>query len=317
MPSPPCAYRAAARCDWSLSGARATPVAVRYEEPLFRPPSEADSLIIQATVGCSWNHCTYCGMYRHKVYRARPVSELVSEVAEAGRQLGGEVRRIFVADGDALAMPLGTWEPLLLACRAAFPRLTRISAYATARNVLEKGDAELARLRELGLRLLYLGPESGDDPTLKAVAKGATFDDHVRAAERLTRAGIEQSLMFLLGVGGTERSREHAEASAALTTAMNPRHASLLTLTMVPGTPQVKLASQGRFRLPSPSEMLAEARLYVSLAAPTNCVFRCNHASNYLPLGGRLPRDREALLAVFDEALAGRVRLRPEWSRGL
>src|SRR6266508_3402335 len=134
---------------------------MRYEEPVFRPPSEAESLILQATVGCSWNHCTYCAMYREKSYRVRPLAELIADVRLAGRECGTEVTRLFVSDGDALGMELGHWEPLLLACREAFPRLRRVSAYATALNVAAKSDAELRRLRELGLSLLYVGPETG------------------------------------------------------------------------------------------------------------------------------------------------------------
>jgi radical SAM superfamily enzyme YgiQ (UPF0313 family) len=227
------------------------------------------------------------------------------------------VRHVFVADGDPLDMGLDHWEPILLALTAAFPRLRRVSTYATARNLLEKSQAELDRLRELGLSLLYIGPESGDDATLQRIAKGATAADHVEAARKAKAAGMEQSLMFLLGVGGRERSEEHARASGHLATAMDPRFLSTLTLTVIPGTPITRLEEQGRFGLPDVRGLLAELRWFVEEAHPTAAIFRSNHASNYLPIGGRLPRDRAAILAAIDAALAGQVPLRPEWSRGL
>lgn len=290
---------------------------MRYEEPIFRPPSEAESLILQATVGCSWNHCTYCAMYREKTYRVRPLVELVAEVQAAGRAYGTDVTRLFVADGDALAMECSHWEPLLVACREAFPRLRRVSVYATALNVAAKTDAELRRLRELGLSLLYMGPETGDEVTFQRIAKGAGFDAHALAARRAHAAGMKLSAIFLLGAGGVERSREHAEASARLVTEMDPEFLSLLTLTVVPGTPIATLAARGAFALPSVERMLEELRTIVATSSPSAAIFRTNHASNYLPLEGRLPRDRDRIVATVDRALAGDLPLRPEWARGL
>jgi radical SAM superfamily enzyme YgiQ (UPF0313 family) len=290
---------------------------MRYEGRLYRPPSEGNSYILQATVGCSHNLCTYCDMYRDKAFRIRPLEELLEDVALARAQLGPDVAKVFVADGDALVMELAVWEPLLQALNQAFPRLRRISCYATATNVLEKTPQELARLRELGLRLLYVGPESGDPVTLKRLVKGASFEDHVVAARKAHDAGLEISAIFLLGAGGVERSREHAEGSARLATAMDPEFLAALTLTVVPGTPLERMQDKGRFALPVVPDLLAELRTFVAQAAPTDALFRTNHASNYLPLGGRLPADRERIVAVLDEALSGGVPLRPEWSRGL
>lgn len=291
--------------------------ATYYEGRLFRPPSEADAYILQATVGCSWNHCTYCDMYRQKRFRVRELGESLADIEAARLAHASEVEKVFVADGDALMMDVSHWEPILAACREAFPRLRRVSTYATATNLLEKSIESLTRLRERGLALLYIGPESGDDVTLKRLAKGARHADHVEAARRAHAAGIELSAIFLLGVGGTERSQEHAEASARLATAMDPAFLSLLTLTVVPGTPIARLETTGRFELPSVRRMLEELRAFVELARPTDAVFRTNHASNYLPLGGNLPRDRENILAVVDRALCGGLALRPEWARGL
>jgi radical SAM superfamily enzyme YgiQ (UPF0313 family) len=290
---------------------------MRYEEPVFRPPSEAESYILQATIGCSWNACTYCDMYRSKNYRVRDLGETLADVEMARTLQGAAVDKVFVADGDALGMELAPWEAILSACKAAFPRLRRVSAYATAINLLEKTPEELHRLRELGLTLLYIGPESGDDTTLKRIAKGASFDDHVEAARRAREAGIKLSAIFLLGAGGVERSDEHAIASARLATAMDPRFVSLLTLTVIPGTPIAKLQAAGRFTLPAIDGLLREARTFIAGAEPTDAIFRTNHASNYLPLSGRLPRDRGRLLDLLDAALDGRIPLRPDWARGL
>jgi radical SAM superfamily enzyme YgiQ (UPF0313 family) len=292
-------------------------LSVRYEEPLFRPPSEADSFILQATIGCSWNHCTYCGMYRMKRYRVRSQQELSQELLGTAAESGPEIRRVFVADGDALGMPMELWRWLLPALKRAFPRLLRVSCYATARNLLDKSEQELSELRGLGLSLLYLGPESGDEVTLKAIAKGASFEEHVEAARRARQAGFIQSLMFLIGVGGADRSLEHARASARLASEMDPRHLSLLTVTVVAGTPLASLEQRAGFTLPTLRGLLEEVRCFVAEVRPTKCVFRCNHASNYLPLAGTLPRERERLLGELDAALLGERRLRAEWQRGL
>jgi len=290
---------------------------VRYEGKLYRPPSEADALILQATVGCSWNKCTYCDMYRDKpVFRLRPLEECLEDLRAAGAAFGGEVEKLFVADGDALTMPMEHWSPILAEARRQFPRLTRVSCYAMARNVLDKTDDELARLHREGLRLLYMGPESGDPITLKRIAKGDGFDEHVEAARRARGASLTLSMIALLGIGG-DRADEHARGTADLVTRMDPAFFSALTVTVVPGTPLATLAARGRFAVPAVPELLRELRTMVAHAAPTDAVFRTNHASNYLPLGGRLPRDRARIVATIDAALDGRIPLRRESQRGL
>lgn len=290
---------------------------MRYEGQIFRPPSEADAYILQATIGCSWNHCTYCDMYRAKQFRVRPLAETLADIEQAKQEFGDRVSKVFVADGDALVLDLAHWEAILSACREAFPRLKRVSAYATAMNLNEKSPEELRRLRELGLSLLYMGPETGDDATFKRIAKGSNFEEHVEAAKRAHEAGMKISAIFLLGAGGVERSEEHARGSAKLITAMNPEFVSALTLTVIPETPIAKMQDRGKFTLPSVSRMLEELRTMVAEASPEDAVFRTNHASNYLALAGRLPQDRDRIVAVLDKALAGDVALRPEWSRGL
>lgn len=290
---------------------------MRYEGTVYRPPSEANSLLIQATVGCSWNHCTYCAMYRDKQFRIRPLAETLEDIVAAGRSFGDRVRKVFVMDGDSLAMDLEQWEPILRALSDTFPNLRRVSCYATALNLLAKSHEELERLRALGLGLLYIGPESGDDVTLKRIAKGASYADHVEAASKARQAGMKQSVIFLLGAAGAERSAEHATASARLATAMDPEFLSVLTLTIIDSTPIHKLVVSNRFEMPSVRSLMRELRIIVAEANPGDAIFRSNHASNYLPIGGRLPRDRDAILKSIDTALSGDVPLRAESSRGL
>lgn len=290
---------------------------MRYEEPLFRPPSEGDAYILQATIGCSWNHCTYCAMYIHKQFRVRPLEETLADVELARLRFGDRVEKVFVADGDALVMDMASWEAILTACRAAFPRLRRVSCYATAIALRDKSVDELKRLRALGLRLLYIGPETGDDVTFKRIAKGADFAAHVDAAQRAREAKLDVSAIFLLGAGGVERSDEHARGSAKLITEMDPQFVSALTLTVVPSTPLATLSERGKFHLPQVNRLLEELRILVAEAAPTNATFRTNHASNYLPLSGQLPTDRDRIVDVIDRALRGEIRLRPDASRGL
>ncbi|MFY0532979.1 radical SAM protein [Nannocystis pusilla] len=210
---------------------------MRYEGKIFRPPSEADAYILQATVGCSWNRCTYCDMYSDKVYRERETDACLEDLRTAAAIAKNRVDKVFVGDGDALGMPTDRWLAILKAADAGFPRLRRVSCYATAINILKKTPDELAALRAAGLSRLYIGPESGDDATLKRIAKGSTFAEHVAAAERARAAGIELSVIVLLGIAGTERAREHASATARLITAMDPAFASALTTTVVPKTP--------------------------------------------------------------------------------
>lgn len=289
---------------------------MRYEGRIFRPPSEADALIVQATIGCSWNHCTYCDMYRDKEFRVRPLDETLEDLDHAASAAAEHVEKVFVADGDALVLPTDYWLAILERARRLFPTLSRVSCYAMARNVLGKSDDELRRLREAGLARLYIGPESGDDATLKRIAKGDDAAAHVDAAKRAHAAGMELSVIALLGIAG-DRAEEHARATADLVTAMDPEFFAALTVTVVPGTPLATLRARGRFEVPPVPALLRELRTMVELARPTDALFRTNHASNYLPLGGRLPRDGARIVSLIDAALAGKIALRPEGARGL
>ena len=294
-----------------------------YIGHIFRPPSEAESLLLQVTVGCSHNGCTYCGMYRDPVqrFRLKPLEVVAQDIAEAAaydRDVE-PIRRVFLCDGDALVLPTKRLLEILALLREHLPQVRRVGIYGDARTILRKDDAELAALREAGLGIVYHGAESGDDEVLRRVDKGSTADDAVRAAAALRRAGIRHSVMVMLGIGGRERSREHAAATARLLTAMDPPFVGALTTTLVPGTPLHAEAEAGRFELPDPWGMLAELRELVAGSRVSRCRFHANHASNYVPLSLNLPADRDSAVTALDGLLAGRdrSRLRPEHWRGL
>jgi len=289
---------------------------MRYEGKVYRPPSEARSYILQATIGCSHNLCTYCDMYREVGFRERSLAEVLEDVEQAGRHYAG-VDKVFVADGDALVMDTERWHTILEAVHEAFPQVRQVSCYATAGNVLEKTEAELDELRRAGLSLLYIGPESGDDETLRRIVKGASFQDHADAAAKAHAGGMKLSVIMLLGAGGVDRTIEHARETARLVTAMDPEYLAALTLTIIPGTPLHRMVDKERFRLPDVTGLLTELRTIVDEARPTDALFRTNHASNYVPVAGRLPLDRERMLEGLDAALAGEIPLRPEYTRGL
>ena len=283
---------------------------------MFRPPSEARSYIVQATIGCSHNLCTYCDMYRDKEFRERDLPEILEDIEAAGRTYP-KTNKVFVADGDALVMDTARWLMILGALEENFPNLRRVSCYATAQNLLDKEEDDLQRLRESGLSLLYIGPESGDDETLRRIVKGNSFADHAESARKAHTAGMKVSAIVLLGAGGVERSEEHARETARLITEMNPEYLSALTLTVLPGTPIQRMMEKGRFELPAISWLLKELRTMIADSAPTRALLRTNHASNYLTLEGRLPRDRDKIVASIDAALRGEIPLRPEYFRGL
>jgi radical SAM superfamily enzyme YgiQ (UPF0313 family) len=291
---------------------------------IFRPPSEAESLLLQVTVGCSHNTCSYCAMYdapEQRRFRIKPWETVAADIAEAGRAAarGLEIRRVFLTDGDALILPQEHLERILAALREALPLLRRVGVYGDARSILRKTPEQLARLRELGLGIVYHGAESGDDATLARVNKGSTAAEAVASAERLRDAGLRHSVMVMLGIGGVERSAEHAAATARLLTAMDPPFVGALTTTLVPGTPLFAEAEAGAFVLPDPWTMLAELRTLVADSRLTRCRFHSNHASNYVPLSLNLPADRDRGVALLDEVLARRRGddLKPEFLRGL
>lgn len=289
-----------------------------YVEPLFRPPSEAGSLILQLTIGCSWNRCTFCGMYRNKEYRVRPAAEIVEEVRQLA-PAAGAVRRVFLADGDALAAPFEVLEEVLTGIRTWLPDVQRVGIYGDSRAILRHGVEGLAALRSLGLGIVYFGAESGDAETLRQIRKGATVERQLEACHAVRDAGLKLSLMVLLGVAGRDRSEAHARGSGAFLNSAAPTYGAALTVTPVPGTGLAAMIERGQLELPDRWGMLAELRWMLEAMGDYRGLFHANHASNYLPLKLRLPRDRAGALELIDRVLATRDEelLRPEWARGL
>lgn len=287
---------------------------MNYEGQIFRPPSEADAILLQVTVGCSHNGCKFCGMYRNKRFRIKHMDEIRQDLRCARAQFQG-VGRVFLCDGDALAIPQAQLVEILEAIRLELPEVIRVSSYANAKSVARKSDAELGVLRALNLKLFHMGLESGDDETLRRMEKYGDAQFHVAQAQRAHAAGIKLFVTVLLGLGGRERSREHAEATARTLTAMSPAYVGALSLMLIPGTPLFSESHAGSFELPEPKEMLRELRTMLE-QTEMHGVFYANHASNYLPIRARFPRDRAEALAQVDAALAGKVALTPEWMRG-
>ena len=291
---------------------------LRYEEPVFRPPSEATSLILQLTVGCSWNRCTYCAMYRGKDYRVRPVEELSDEIRSIA-PVAERVRRVFLADGDALAAPLEILEQVLAEIGEAMPWVQRIGIYGDSRSILAKGADDLEKLRRMGLGIIYFGAESGDPKTLKTVLKGATVERQIEACQIVREAGLKLSVMVLLGLAGREGSDRHGRATGRFLVKAAPTYGAALTVTPVPGTEMHAAVEEGSFELPDRWGMLQELQRMLEEMDGYRGVFHANHASNYLPLKLRLPRDREATIELLESVIAERdeSRLMPEWARGL
>lgn len=296
---------------------------MNYDLPLWRPPSEGRSLILQVTLGCSHNQCAFCHMYVGKRFRVRPFDAVRADLEEATRYARG-TRRVFLADGDPLAVGAAHLERVCQACFAAFPRLERVSTYATPQNLLRKSPDQLRRIREAGLSLLYLGVESGDDAVLRDVHKGATADEIAAAAERAHAAGFALSCTVLLGLAGRAGSARHAEATGRLLSRIGPAYASALSIMVpeAPHTPEATLRTvpaDSPWHEMEPLELVAELRTLVEHLRCEDTTFRSNHASNFLPIGGHLPEDHAALLALIDTVLAaGREDLlRPAWMRGL
>jgi radical SAM superfamily enzyme YgiQ (UPF0313 family) len=290
---------------------------IDYDMPLWRPPSEADSFILQATLGCSFNHCSFCSMYRTKTFAVRPLDQVQADIRAVARAYPG-VRRVFLADGDALAAPTDHLLAILATLRAAFPRLERASSYALPANLLKKSVEELAQLRESGLTLLYYGMETGSVDLLKRITKGATPEAMIAGLNKAKEAGLRVSAMVILGLGGQTYWREHIDATTDLVNQVELDYLSTLQLMI---DPSIHDEFHRKFREPfQPQDdhaLLAEQiRLIERLNPPAPLVFRSNHASNALALAGELPRDRERLLAQLQLALAGAVQLRPEWLRG-
>lgn len=289
---------------------------MRYEGDIYRPPGEWKSYLLQTTMGCSNNTCTFCGMYLDKKFHIRPMADILEDIRMA-KAYYGDVERVFLCDGDAIIMRTQELLTILEALYRTFPSLQRVTTYAGPRSTLAKTPEELRTLREAGLTRAYLGVETGCDALLKQVKKGVDAAQMLEAGVRLREAGMDLWVMVILGLAGTgEPSRRHMLDTAAMMNEMKPRHLSALTLTLDPGTELYRDYRAGRFHPITPRESLLEARLLLENLTVDPLHFTCNHASNYLPLKGGLPEDRDRFLAMLDRALAGEQELRPEWSRG-
>ncbi|MBI4833235.1 MAG: radical SAM protein [Planctomycetes bacterium] len=288
---------------------------MRYKGNIIRPPSEADSYLLQITYGCSHNKCAFCGTYDQK-FRVRAMDDILTDIAMAHKYIP-HTRRVFLCDGDAMILPNKSLVQILKALNMAFPNLQRVGIYANARDIIKKSDAELKELSDNKLTIGYLGLESGNDEILKRVNKGATAEDMVNAVRKAQVNGIKMSVIGLIGLGGHELSKEHAIDTAKAVNSMNPRYFSLLTLMIVPGTPLAKDYESGKFKLPEAEDMVKEIRLVVANMDTEHTIFRANHASNYAPLAGTFNKDKKRLLEEIDKYLEGEYDYRPEFLRGL
>lgn len=291
---------------------------MRYYGNVVRPPSEAGSYILQVTYGCSHNECIFCCTYLDKPFQVRPPAEVMEDIRMAGLHMP-DTRRVFLADGNALVLSNRRLLPILDALNEAFPRLERIGIYGNARDILRKSDEELRELVERKLSIMYLGLESGNDEVLLRARKGATAGEMIEAVKKAQKAGLAVSVIAVLGLGGVDLWQPHAIDTGRAVSAMDPSYFSLLSLMVVPGTELHRMVTAGEFVVPEPLEMLKEMRVTIEhIEGVSNCVFRTNHASNYLPLAGTLPQDKERLLLTIDRALAeGESVLRPEFLRAL
>ena len=277
---------------------------MRYEGVIYRPPSEASSLLIQATIGCPHNKCTFCQMYKGTRFRLRPVQEIKEDLAMAREYYGDRIYSIFFPDGNTIIMKTEQLEEIFLYARELFPHLQRITVYGSARFVNKKSLQDLQRLKEAGLRRVHTGMESGDDVTLARINKGVTSAEIIEAGLKLKEAGLEVSEYYLVGIGGLDRTREHALESARVVSAISPDYIRLRTFVPVPNTPLYEDYRQGKFKLLSPHQALQEVRLLVENLQCNNSMVLSDHVSNYWDVHGLIPQDREEMLADLDQAFA-------------
>jgi radical SAM superfamily enzyme YgiQ (UPF0313 family) len=290
---------------------------MHYDMPLYRPPSEADALIFQVTLGCSWNQCLFCGMYKGKHYQVRAWEAIEKDILETARTYP-LTTRVFLADGDALGVANDHLIKVMRLINAQFKHLERISIYAGPTNLRDKSLAELQALKELKLDILYLGIETGNDDLLKRIHKGADSREIIEGGRKALQAGLRLSTIILLGLGGVEGSMTHAKDSAKVVNAIDPSFLACLTLMLGPfaSVYEQKIMGEG-FKLPDKKQTLQELRWFVEDLTLTDCRFGTEHASNYLPIGGQLGADKERILGQIDKALKDDRLLRAEWQRGL
>lgn len=292
---------------------------MRYEGNIYRPPSEARSYLLQCTVGCSHNRCTFCGMYKDKKFRVRGLDEIKADIRMA-RLYYGDLEKVFLCDGDALALDTNDLLEILQDLYSAFPSLRHVGVYASPNSIIDKSIDELKSLRDAGLNIAYLGVETGDPELLKEIRKGVTYEEMVEAGKRIRQAGILLSVTVLLGLTGrTPKAVDHAINTAKILNEINPDYIGALTLMIVPRTEMYKKVQKGEFELPGPFEILDEMRIMIENLDVQGTEFRSNHASNYLPIKGRFPGDKAKILQMIEQIIASNDKkyLRPDYMRAL
>jgi radical SAM superfamily enzyme YgiQ (UPF0313 family) len=291
---------------------------IQYHEPLFRPPSEAESLILQITFGCSWNKCSFCEMYTSKNFIPKKEEEVLREIQEVSKIMP-DVKKIFLADGNPMVLSTKRLLTILKAIQKAFPKSRRVSTYALPHDILSKTKEELTELREAGLKMVYVGIESGDDEVLRMINKSETFTSTVEGLLKAKEAGIKLSVIILEGVGGLKYSKQHAIYSAKILNLIQPELASLLVLSFPFGIEKYKERFLGEYVPMTISDLLKEMRTFISHIELESTIFRSNHASNYLVLNGILSRDKQLFIDKINFAInnPNLARLRAEWQRGL
>lgn len=289
---------------------------INYEGMVYRPPSEAYSLIIQVTIGCAHNKCSFCSMYKDKKFKIKNLEEIYKDLHEA-RKFYKNVRRIFLADGDAFVLPSEQLKSILNKINELFPECERISSYAAPKDILRKSREEIAELKKLGLKMLYMGIESGSDFILRKINKGVTSSEIVEAGKKAKSSGMKLSVTLISGIGGKNKWEEHAIKSAEVVNAIEPDYLGTLTLMVEPNTLIYEAVKLGKFQVLSPDEAMLEMREFIKNIDIENCIFRSNHASNYVPIGGTLSRDKEKLIKLIDEILQGKYEYKAEDFRKL
>jgi radical SAM superfamily enzyme YgiQ (UPF0313 family) len=285
-------------------------------EPVIRPPAEADSFLLQVTLGCSADHCSFCGAYKTKPFRVKDPVEVFSDIERYARRYPG-TRRVFLMDGDALVLSNSKLVPVLEKLAQVFPRLSRVASYANGSNITRKTEGELAELYAHKLSLIYMGLESGSQAVLDRCKKTSGVEEMIEAVQRAEQAGIRSSVIVLLGLGGKKYSEEHVRGTIEALNRMQPRYLSFLSLMVIPGTPLAGEVRRGDFTELGPEELLKEAYAMIRGLELKRTVFRSDHASNYLALEGTFPKDKPALLKDLKAAIAGTLGLRPDFARGL
>lgn len=289
---------------------------MHYEGLIIRPPSEANSILLQVTLGCSHNKCTFCGSYKDKRFTIKDENTILSDIQFAARYMKNQ-HRLFLIDGDALIIPQKKLVWILEKIREHLPWVRRVGTYANAKSIRMKSEEDLLELREKGLGIIYLGVESGDNEVLKRVRKGTSAKNLLIQGKKVKKAGIKLSVTVLLGIAGKEGSVKHARATGKLLSEMEPDYVGALTVMIIPGTPLAEDVVAGRFELMDEREILLELREMFAATNMRRGLFMANHASNYLPIKARMPRDKERVLSLIDAALRGEVALKPEWLRTL